>query len=283
MHSEIINHRETPDGKGASQLARGLGWLGMGLGITELAAPRTLARAIGVECDPGTRWTMRALGAREIASGAGIFARPAMAAPVWSRVAGDAIDLALLGYALRTRSVHPRRTVVAILLVAGVTALDAYAGSKVSGSEHRHRPRRRDTRVLTVTVNLPITDVQRRWREVARDLAKRGNVTFRPAPGGRGTEICLAIKSPSRLAQMFGRLTHTDVEQLADGDLRKVKQLLELGEIVHSDASVRRGLHAAQPPERDLHLPESEGAITAGEVRERAETESVESPQEVRP
>ncbi len=33
-----------------------------------------------------------------------------------------------------------------------------------------------------------------------------------------------------------------------DGDLRRFKQVLELGEVVHSDASIHRGLHPAQPP-----------------------------------
>jgi hypothetical protein len=32
-----------------------------------------------------------------------------------------------------------------------------------------------------------------------------------------------------------------------EGDLRRFKQVLETGEVVHSDASIHRGPHAAQP------------------------------------
>jgi hypothetical protein len=34
-----------------------------------------------------------------------------------------------------------------------------------------------------------------------------------------------------------------------DGDLRRFKQVLEVGEVVHSDASIHRGMHPAQPGE----------------------------------
>ena len=32
-----------------------------------------------------------------------------------------------------------------------------------------------------------------------------------------------------------------------EGDLRRFKQVLECGDVVRSDASVHRGMHAAQP------------------------------------
>jgi hypothetical protein len=39
-------------------------------------------------------------------------------------------------------------------------------------------------------------------------------------------------------------------------DLRRFKQVMETGEIVHSDASIHSGLHPAQPPEnlQDVEL-----------------------------
>jgi hypothetical protein len=36
--------------------------------------------------------------------------------------------------------------------------------------------------------------------------------------------------------------------QQAKADLRRLKQVLETGEIVNSDASIHRLMHAAQPP-----------------------------------
>lgn len=56
--------RRTHGGNGAARLARGLGWFSVGLGLAEIAAPRGLARMIGVRDGTRTRTTMRALGAR---------------------------------------------------------------------------------------------------------------------------------------------------------------------------------------------------------------------------
>lgn len=237
--------RERPDGMPGSQLAKGLGWFSVGLGLAELAAPRMLARMIGIEGDDRrTASTLRAVGARELMSGVGVLARPRMAAPMWSRVIGDVIDLGLLGYALGARRVDRNRFLGAMVAVLGVTVLDVVASQRLASVG---RPQRRATKFITVTVNRALPEVAARWKDVAGDLDKRGHVVFRSAPGGRGTEICLEIKTPSRLRMAMGRVLHNDAEQLADGDLRKVKQLLELGEIVHSDASIQRGLHPAQP------------------------------------
>ena len=108
----------------SSKLARGLGWFGIALGTAELLAAGPLARAIGLR---GHETLLRAFGLREIASGIGILAskRPA-AQTTWvgARVAGDALDLALLASAVaapRPRGGHP---VVAMVAVAGVALLD---------------------------------------------------------------------------------------------------------------------------------------------------------------
>src|SRR3712207_9206638 len=70
------------------QLARGLGWFSIGLGLAELLAPRGVAKVAGVRGGTGL---IRLMGLREIAHGVAIFAqgRPPAGA-VWSRVAGDA-------------------------------------------------------------------------------------------------------------------------------------------------------------------------------------------------
>ncbi|HYD85492.1 MAG TPA: hypothetical protein VEA63_15605, partial [Opitutus sp.] len=106
----------------AAHFSRGLGWFSIALGLTELLAPKKLARAIGV--GEGHENLLRALGAREIASGLGILARPKPTGMVWSRVAGDAMDLALLGFAYEARGTDRRRLTAAIIAVAGITALD---------------------------------------------------------------------------------------------------------------------------------------------------------------
>ena len=81
-------------------LATGLGWFSLALGTAELAAPRAVARLIGIPDDPRLLSVLRAFGAREIASGAGLLSQAGRAGWAWSRVGGDAIDLAKIGAVL---------------------------------------------------------------------------------------------------------------------------------------------------------------------------------------
>ncbi|HVH98291.1 MAG TPA: hypothetical protein VM869_06265, partial [Enhygromyxa sp.] len=72
-----------------------------------------------------------------------------------------------------------------------------------------------------------------------------------PAPGGRGTEVHADIRYTARaggLNMLFAKLLNIAPGQQAKADLRRLRQLLEAGEIVHSDASIHRLMHAAQPP-----------------------------------
>lgn len=95
------------------------------------------------------------------------------------------------------------------------------------------------------------------WRSVeGSDVWNTGAVRFRPAPGGRGTEVHVNIRYyppggviTSRLAMLF---REEPGQQVAD-DLRAFKQVMETGEVVLSDATVERGPHPAQPTEeRDV-------------------------------
>src|SRR5689334_22494336 len=83
---------------GAEKVARGLGWFSIGLGLIELFMPRTVARICGGQ----GRHTaiIRLYGLREIAAGLMIVSSRKPAAGMWSRVAGDALDLATLAAAL---------------------------------------------------------------------------------------------------------------------------------------------------------------------------------------
>lgn len=104
------------------RLARGLGWFSVGLGLTQLLAPRWLERQIGIEKD--RTGLMRALGAREAATGFLALTQDKPTPSIWGRVAGDAMDLALLGAALKSEENQKNRIAVAIAMVLGVTALD---------------------------------------------------------------------------------------------------------------------------------------------------------------
>jgi uncharacterized membrane protein len=83
-----------------------------------------------------------------------------------------------------------------------------------------------------------------RWQSVEGwDVANRGAVRFRPAPGGQGTEIAVELEyvpPAGELGRLASFLSNKALEVQLERDLRRLKQLLEVGEIVRSDARVRR-------------------------------------------
>ncbi|MBB6180706.1 hypothetical protein [Pseudorhizobium flavum] len=105
------------------RLARNLGWFSIGLGIAELVAARRISRAIGME---GSENLIRAFGAREIASGM-LTLSVDKKAGLYSRVAGDAVDLAVLSTAVRDDNPKRGNAALALAMVAGVTLLDVAA------------------------------------------------------------------------------------------------------------------------------------------------------------
>jgi hypothetical protein len=122
--------------KPADRLARSLGWFSIGLGLTELFATSRLTRALGAE---GNENIVRAMGARELAHGVLCLSIDNRVG-TWSRVAGDAIDLA--GLAALYRSDNPKRGNVglAIAAVIGCTILDFVAATRVRQIHRRTGP-----------------------------------------------------------------------------------------------------------------------------------------------
>ena len=114
------------------KLAKALGWFSIGLGVSEVVLGGRLSKAFGM----GTYDTakiVRAMGAREIASGLYILMNPEDAKGLWARVVGDVIDLNGLwtGMALPSNP-HRGRVAAAMGAVAGVTALDVVAAKQLS-------------------------------------------------------------------------------------------------------------------------------------------------------
>jgi uncharacterized membrane protein len=79
------------------------------------------------------------------------------------------------------------------------------------------------------------------WRSVGEaPVTNSGRVEFRPAPGGRGTEIRVwltydppAGKLGTWVAKLFGEAP----DQQVSDDLRRFKQVLETGEVVRSEGT----------------------------------------------
>lgn len=306
-------------------LAEGLGWFSIGLGLAEIAAPDGLGRFIGVGVDGRGRNLMRALGAREIASGLGILSNRRRAGWMWSRVLGDAMDLALLGSAMSSEDCDRARLSAATLAVAGVTAVDVLAAARLSRAAVGPGSAERGIEVVkAITIartpgelyrfwrqleNLPrfmenleavdrIDQTRSRWRvkgpggrtveweaEIVEDrpgeyiawrslpgadVSNAGRVQFVAAPGGRGTEVRvrLSYEPPAGVvgrgvAALFGK----DPAHQVGSDLRRLKQVIETGEVTRSDASIHAGKHAARPPKRPDEVPRPVERALEGELR----------------
>lgn len=306
MPNHVVGVRE-----GNEQRAKWLGLFSLGLGVSQLVAPDSVSKLIGIRPCARTRWTMRAVGIRELLSGIGILSRRSSSGPVWARVAGAAVDLALLGAAQRRRGSHSGRLLAASGAVAGIAAMDAYAAARLSRNATLQKLVQPIHVVRSITINRSPESVYQFWRtfenlprfmahlESVRDegavsvwrakapaglsvewraeitldrrneqiawrslegasVPNRGTVCFKKAPGDRGTEVVVELKYDppggalgAAIAKLFGE----EPGQQIGGDLRRLKQVLETGSVVHSDASIHRGMHAARPPAADEETP----------------------------
>ncbi|MEA3052655.1 MAG: hypothetical protein QOG72_1558 [Sphingomonadales bacterium] len=134
--STLVTSRPDRSLTTTDRVARGLGWFSIALGLTELVAPGKLARALGLE---GRERLLQAYGGREI--GAGIWALSDTPAPaIWSRVAGDLVDLATLAAGLRGADEEQRRNAwIALAAVAGVTAVDLLTAASLTAEQSERK------------------------------------------------------------------------------------------------------------------------------------------------
>jgi uncharacterized membrane protein len=304
-----------------NRLARGLGWFSIGLGMAELLAPRAIASISGVS----NKHTglIRLYGLRELAAGVAIFSQKQPAAGLWSRVAGDALDLASLGMAFTAPDAKRGRVAFATANVLAVTALDLVAAKQLStGNPGIHakascivnRPPHEVYSFWRNFTNLPrfmkhldsvedLGDARSRWKATGpagteveweatiiadvpgelitwrslenSDVDNAGAVRFEAAPGGRGTIVKVNIHyNPpagvigATVAKLFGE----EPEQQLDDDLRRFKQVLEVGEVVVSDATLLGTGYFAQRPARPAEIDELEEAESMESLPSQTET-----------
>lgn len=283
--------------------AAALGWFSVGLGVAELLAPRALGRLIGVPTHARAQRTLRLFGLREITSGVLILSQKRATPWLWSRVAGDLVDLAMLGTASRSSRANSARLLAATAATVGVTLLDTMASLDTVNHEDADTREQGVTVTKSMTIRRPVEEVYaffRDFRNHARFMShlsavevqgarsrwhargpggveltweseltgeragealswrslpnspvlNDGAVTFLKAPGDRGTEIHVQIRyepplglAGLTLAKLFGGIPAIKLEN----DLRRLKQILETGEVVHSAASIHQGPHPARP------------------------------------
>jgi hypothetical protein len=114
------------------QMAKGLGYFSLALGMAELVAPRAICRAAGLE---GHEGLVRAYGAREIAAGLAILGSHDATPWVWGRVAGDAADIATV--AAGANNLKSAKTSVSLAVLAAATALDVFCATRLAGEKGR--------------------------------------------------------------------------------------------------------------------------------------------------
>ena len=294
---------------GAKRLAKGLGWFSVGLGLTELFCPKAIARISGVS--NAHTGLIRLYGLRELASGIAIFSQKKPTGAVWSRVVGDAIDLASLGAAATSPNTNRGRLAFATANVLAVTTLDLIAAKQLSGGNQgvhakascivnrapdevyrfwrsfdnlprfmRHLESVRElgdgrshwvakgpagTTVewdATIIADVPGEVIT--WRSLeGSDVDNAGAVRFEAATGNRGTIVKVNIQyNPpagivgAAVAKLFGE----EPEQQLDDDLRRFKQVMEVGEVVISDATLMGTGYFSQRPARPADVSELEKA-----------------------
>ena len=154
-------------GTGGESLADFLGVFSIGLGLAQVLAPETMSKICGIDDAEGNKPVMRALGMREISHGVAVLSKQQPEKAMWSRVAGDALDLALLGKVMANPDNHRGRALFATANVLAVTALDVMAARQLSMQPKTIANAGADAGIIrtkrSITVNRPIEEVYDFW------------------------------------------------------------------------------------------------------------------------
>src|SRR3954462_12881270 len=238
-------------------LAQFLGWFSIGLGTAQVAAPGAMCKVVGASSSGLGPGLVRVMGVRELVQGVGILTRPRPTAWLWSRVAGDALDLSLLAAtAVKNRRA---RTAFAIANVAAVTIPDIYESRFLS---RKRGPVRSEMLIRKgVTIDKPRDEVESAWNAAAEPREKvqehGASVRFENAPGDRGTELIVEFEYDPPAGDLGGtlqKLTGKDLATQPSDDLRRSKQQVETGQVARSDGA-REGHLLAEPLQQRAAQP----------------------------
>lgn len=123
----VTPDRRRPD-PATLQVARGLGWFSLALGVAEVTCGGAIARWLGM---PRAGALVRAYGVREIVQGAGILGSQDPTPWIWARVAGDGLDVATVLPGL-TDPRHRGNALVALTALGGVGVADILCARALS-------------------------------------------------------------------------------------------------------------------------------------------------------
>jgi uncharacterized membrane protein len=302
--------------------------MSLGLGVAQLAAPDLVRRISGVHDSATSRAVVPLVGVRELVHAAGLLTSRRKGAWAWTRVAGDAMDLASLGMAIAHRGGRRRRLVGVTGVIVGITVVDLLTAVQATRvKEIGSVPAVRGTRkggsmelTATTTIRQPAAEVYAFWRNLENlptfmahleevrgtgdrtshwsagapfgtdvewdaeiideapgekiawrstgnaDVPNAGAVRFVPAPDGVSTEVYVVLTYDipggtlgKAVARYFGEEPH----QQLDDDLRRLKQVLETGEVVRSDGAPWGKRARKEFPQRPAQ-PLSDAELTKG-------------------
>jgi uncharacterized membrane protein len=236
----------------AERVARGLGWFSIGLGLARITALVLLGRAL--RGDDARRNRLTAATAAvvgliilDVFAGQSLAGKPGTRSP-----------------ALRPRGIRVRKAITIDRPRDEVYRFWRNFENLPRFMQHLERVRVLDARHSRWTARGPagasaewlaeLIDDQPNelivWRSVdGATIPNTGSVQFTPAShGGTAVLVELRYQPPGgRLAAVVAKLFGEEPEIQVGSDLRRLKQVLELGEVVHSDATVLGKPHPARP------------------------------------
>jgi len=213
-------------------VAKSLGVLGIGTGALEALAPELVAELLGVKKSRNVTTGLRGNGLREIATAIGLLSGKAPARWMWTRAGGSVLALGLLADALSSRRARRDRLWLSIGAVAGLALVEGLTAYTLRDRSPEAVDETKSSR--SVTIRRDRSEVEGAWAAfVNSEKLLATSVRFEPAPGDRGIEL---------------HATHARGQGMAlESQLRRFKQQMETGEVVHSDASIHPGPHPARP------------------------------------
>jgi uncharacterized membrane protein len=191
---------EPPEG-----LAKALGWASVGLGLPQLLAPSAVDRLAGVGDGRKQQTLTRLVGGRELLHAAALLVPRTRTQWLWTRVAGDAMDLTVLGRALLHHDRGGRaRTVAATAAVAGIAVVDVYAAVTAARTSSGGSP----VITGTTTVRKDPADVYAYWRAMDHFPAFMAHV--------ESVQMKTSTSSHWKVAGPLGRTVEWDAEIVED-------------------------------------------------------------------
>jgi uncharacterized membrane protein len=216
-----------------------LGWFSLGLGVQQLLAPRRVDRLIGVPDNAESTQWQRIVGARELVAGAGILFQRRPTAFLWARVAGDAMDLALLAKAFGSKRNSAGRLAAATASVAGIALVDMFTARRFTTDPDLKKEEGPMHLRTAITVRAPRDDVYAFWRDLENFPAFMAHIESVQVTGDRRSHW--KAKGPIGTAEWDAELVEDNPGRLVAWRSLPHSEVPNYGTVRFQDAPGDRG------------------------------------------